>query len=347
MKVFWSRQHEAHQPDFFIMRGVVRPHHERPERVAVLRDAALAAGLEEVEVPEVAAGERARIVEGLGQIHDNAYIDFILGAHERWSQLPGAGPEIIPGIRAMPPSGAHPEDVAGLSGRFLGDMASPIGAGTAGAALSAIKVAETAGSEITAGARSAYALCRPPGHHAARSVTGGGCYFSNIAAAIAVLKPQAPRIAVLDIDAHHGNGTQALFWDRTDVLTVSVHADPAHFYPFYWGYAHETGGPDAEGFNLNLPVPVGSDDETWLATVKTGCDRVRAFAPDILIVALGQDPHKADLLGAMRVTNDGFARAGASIAGLGLPALVVQEGGYLSRELGPATTAFLRALQSS
>ncbi|MDH3666876.1 MAG: histone deacetylase family protein [Paracoccaceae bacterium] len=346
MKVFWSRQHAAHQPEFFIMRGIVRRHHERPERVGVLLEAARAAGLEDTEVEEVTVDERTRIVDRLIRIHDPAYVEFILEAHARWAQLPGAGPEIIPGIRAMPPSEAHPEDIAGLSGRFLGDMASPIGAGTAEAALSAVKIAGAAASEIACGARLAYALCRPPGHHAAQAVTGGGCYFSNIAAAIAVLRGQAPRVAVLDIDAHHGNGTQSLFWERTDVLTVSVHADPANFYPFYWGYAHETGGAGAEGLNLNLPVPVGSVDGTWLDAVKTSCAQVRDFAPDVLVVALGQDPHEADLLGAMRVTNDGFARAGALIAALGLPVLVVQEGGYLSPELGTATTGFLTALQA-
>ncbi len=346
MKVFWFPQHMAHQPEFFIMRGVVRRHHERPERVDVLREAARAAGLEDAEVPDITPDERTGIIDRLTRIHERVYVDFILGAHERWAQLPGAGPEIIPGIRAMPPSEAHPEDVAGLSGRFLGDMASPIGAGTAEAALAAVKVAETSAAEIAGGARLAYALCRPPGHHATQSVTGGGCYFSNIAAAIAVLRTQAPRIAVLDIDAHHGNGTQSLFWDDSDVLTVSVHADPVHFYPFYWGYAHETGGPEAKGFNLNLPVPVGAEDHTWLAAVRVGCDRIRDFAPDIVIVALGQDPHEADLLGAMRVTNDGFARAGALIAALARPTLVVQEGGYLSPDLGPATTEFLIAVQS-
>ena len=149
---------------------------------------------------------------------------------------------------------------------------------------------------------------------------------------------------MLDIDAHHGNGTQGLFWDRSDVLTISVHADPADFYPFYWGYTHETGGAGAEGANLNLPVPVGASDAQWLEAVAAGCDRVRASAPDVLVIALGQDPHGDDPLGAMRVTNDGFARAGAAIAALGLPTLVVQEGGYLSPELGSATTRFLEAV---
>ncbi len=347
MKVFWSRQHAAHQPEFFIMRGVVRRHHERPERVEMLLEAARAAGLEDTEVTAPTADERARIVDRLIGIHDPAYVEFILGAHARWTQLPGAGPEIVPGIRAMPPSDAHPDDIAGLSGRFLGDMASPIGSGTAEAALSAVQVAETAASEIAGGAHLAYALCRPPGHHAAQAVTGGGCYFSNIAAAITVLQKQAQRISVLDIDAHHGNGTQSLFWERSDVHTVSVHADPANFYPFYWGYADETGGAEAKGLNVNLPVPVGSDDGTWLDAVKTGCERIRDFAPGLLIVALGQDPHEADLLGAMQVTNHGFARAGALIAALGLPVLVVQEGGYLSTELSTATTGFLAALHAA
>ena len=163
MKVFWSDEHALHQPEFFVMRGNVQRHHERPERVATLLAAAEQAGLVKAPVSAVTPDERARMATDLARIHDPAMVEFILEGHARFAQLPGAGAEIVPGIRPMPPSDAHPRDPAGLSGRFLGDQASPMGAGTGQAALSGVKVAEAAAAEIAGGARGGLCALPPAG----------------------------------------------------------------------------------------------------------------------------------------------------------------------------------------
>lgn len=341
MNVYWSPHHALHSPEFFMQRGIIKRHHERPERVETLLSAVKGIGAQEIALTFPGDTPPEDLLSAVQETHDADYVAFILGGHRLWSELPGAGPEMVPGIRPITRAETVPIDIAGQVGRYVGDLASPIGAGTGVAALSAGYVAIHASRDMVAQNLSlAYALCRPCGHHNTKSVAGGGCYFNNIALAVHALQADRPRIAVLDIDAHHGNGTQAHFYDRSDVLTVSIHADPGHFYPFYWGYAHETGIGAGEGFNLNLPVPVGTGDGPWLKAVRAGLDRVAEFAPDMLIVALGQDPHKDDPLGAMQITDSGFAQAGWEISDAGLQTLVVQEGGYLSENLGPATQAF-------
>ena len=206
---------------------------------------------------------------------------------------------------------------------------------------------------LTAAAMSArgealvYALCRPPGHHAYAQRAGGFCYLNNTALAAQHLRLVHERVAILDIDVHHGNGTQSIFYSRPDVLTVSIHATPDQFYPFYWGGAEEQGEGDGQGFNLNLPVPVGSGDGTWLRSLELALTRIQAFAPQALVIALGLDAHEADPLRGGTVTQAGFARMAQQIATLNLPSVIVQEGGYLTEHLPDNLAMFLAAYEGA
>jgi acetoin utilization deacetylase AcuC-like enzyme len=192
------------------------------------------------------------------------------------------------------------------------------------------------------GERAAYALCRPPGHHAFSDMAGGFCYLNNSAIAAEMLRRAHDRVAILDVDLHHGNGTQGIFYQRGDVLTVSIHADPERFYPFFWGYANETGAADGAGCNLNLPLPRGSGDDVFVAALDTAVERVRQFAPGALVVALGLDAFEGDPFGGLRVSTPGFAEIARRIsAALPLPTLLVQEGGYLCDGLGDNLQSFL------
>jgi acetoin utilization deacetylase AcuC-like enzyme len=200
---------------------------------------------------------------------------------------------------------------------------------------------------VLSGAREAYALCRPPGHHAYADMAGGFCFLNNTAVAARRLLSRHARVAVLDVDVHHGNGTQSIFYASREVLTVSLHADPHQFYPYFWGHAHERGEGAGEGFNLNLPLPLGSGDDPWLAAGQEGLERIGRFAPTALVVALGLDASESDPLQGLRVTTRGFARMAALIAALGLPTVLVQEGGYLGPELGENLAAFLAGFEQA
>ena len=208
-------------------------------------------------------------------------------------------------------------------------------------------MALAAADEVLAG-RSAYALARPPGHHAYRARAGGHCYLNNAALAAERLRQHsAQRVAVLDIDSHHGNGTQGIFWERDDVMFVSVHADPNNYYPWFVGHAEERGAGRGAGCNLNLPLPIGTGDAGWLAAVASGIEAIRQFRADALVVSLGFDASVDEPLNALGVTADGFARAGEAIGGLGLPVAVVQEGGYNVDVIGSLLTRFLSGLATA
>ena len=194
---------------------------------------------------------------------------------------------------------------------------------------------------MLAGERSVYALSRPPGHHAFADLAGGFCFLNNSGIAAEALLKAGRRPAILDVDVHHGNGTQGIFYQRRDVLTVSIHADPARFYPFFWGHADERGMGEGLGYNLNLPLPRGTNDADYLTALDTALARIRSFGADVVVVALGLDAHENDPFKGFKVTTPGFARIAAAIAGLGLPAVIVQEGGYLQDDLGANLTSFL------
>jgi len=220
-----------------------------------------------------------------------------------------------------------------------------IGPGTWEAALASAETATTAAGLVLAGAGETYALCRPPGHHAYADMAGGFCFLNNTAIAAQHLRRQHARVAVLDVDVHHGNGTQGIFFECDDVLTVSIHADPSLYYPYFWGHAHETGAGKGHGYNLNLPLPLGSPDRPWLDAGDKALARIREFAPTALVVALGLDASESDPLQGLKVTGAGFYAMAENIARLGLPTVLAQEGGYLSHDLGRNLAQFLAGFE--
>jgi acetoin utilization deacetylase AcuC-like enzyme len=254
-----------------------------------------------------------------------------------------------------------PTAVHARAGRYCYDTMTLVGPGTWEAAVGAvdatlgavdIAVGGAHGTPLTAGASGAtigYAIARPPGHHAAYAAFGGSCYLNNAAvAAVAMRDRGAARVAVIDIDAHHGNGTQALFYDRGDVLYGSVHVDPgAGWFPHYLGFADEQGRGEGDGANVNRPLAPGTGDDGWLEAVDQLASAVWAFGADALVVSLGVDAAAADPESPLQVTEDGYAAAGRVLGALGLPTVAVQEGGYHLPTIGPLVVATLRGLASS
>jgi acetoin utilization deacetylase AcuC-like enzyme len=197
------------------------------------------------------------------------------------------------------------------------------------------------------GEDAAYALCRPPGHHAYRDMAGGFCFLNNSAIAAAHLRLRHERVAILDVDVHHGNGTQGIFYARPDVYTVSIHADPVAYYPYVWGYTHERGEGPGLGANLNIPLPIGTGDDGYMQALDLACKAIESFAPGALVVALGLDASEHDPLRGLAVTTPGFRRIGQAIARMGLPTVLVQEGGYLSDILGANLTSVLAGFEEA
>lgn len=334
MKAFYAEEQKRHDPKAFLSSGAPKPNPEQPERVERLLSGARAAGL---------SIERPRD-HGLGPIaaaHTPEYLDFLQHIHARWQRIEGASEEVIPNIHPIARNGSYPASAVGQAGYHMADTACPISAETFASACWSAWSAVEAAEAVLSGQPAAYALSRPPGHHAFADVAGGFCFINNSAVAAQVLRRSASRVAILDVDLHHGNGTQGIFYARPDVLTVSIHADPVRFYPFFWGHADERGEGPGLGYNLNLPLPRKSGDEAFLEALADGLQRIRAFAPDALVVALGLDAFEGDPFGGLSVTTPGFARIAEPIAKLGLPTVIVQEGGYLCDALADNLTAFL------
>ncbi|HEV3014112.1 MAG TPA: histone deacetylase family protein, partial [Actinomycetota bacterium] len=234
----------------------------------------------------------------------------------------------------------------GRPGWFCFDTATPMVAGSFSAALAAADAALTAADLVAAGAPAAYALCRPPGHHAGPGYYGGFCFLNNAAIAARSLH-RLGRVAVVDVDFHHGNGTQDVFWEDPEVLYVSLHGDPAGHYPHFTGAADETGGGAGAGTNRNLPLPDGTGDDAYLEALAEAMAVVAGFDPATLVVSAGFDTFAGDPIGAFQVTTGGFRRIGAALAAAGRPTVVVQEGGYAVEALGANALALLQGVQET
>ncbi|SLN56671.1 Acetylpolyamine aminohydrolase [Roseivivax jejudonensis] len=334
MRTFHATETDAHDPAFRLTFGRVQANAERPERARLLLAAAARAGLSAEAPPE---HDRS----ALEAVHTARFLDYLETAWDAWHQLPNAAEEIIPNTFPRLGTQRYPDSIVGRAGWHAGDVSAPIGPGSWRATRRAADCALAAADTVIAGARSSYALCRPPGHHTSAEVAAGHCLLNVSAIAAARMRTAHERVAILDIDTHHGNGTQDIFYERGDVLFVSVHTETDNYYPFFTGYADETGHGDGDGATLNLPLPQSTEDEAWCRAIATGLERIAAFAPGALILSLGLDSHRDDPLKGMRVGDAGFTRAAGLIADLGLPTVLVQEGGYLSDSLGAALSAFL------
>lgn len=233
------------------------------------------------------------------------------------------------------------------TGYYISDLSCPLGPHTWRSILRSAHTAVAAADAVLESGDAAYALCRPSGHHAHRDRAGGFCYINNSATAAQRLCERHGRVAVFDVDAHHGDGTQNIFYARDDVLTVSTHADPAGYYPFYTGYAHERGVGAGEGFNLNLPLAHGADNAAFLQAVDQGAAALREFAPKALVLALGFDSYKDDPISVLKLDLDAYRHIGERVGALKLPTVIVQEGGYMVEAIGPALDNFLRGFQAA
>jgi len=334
MKVIFSAAQNKHYPKYFLSSGAPQPNPEVPQRADLLLAAALKSGLTQTVPPDYG-------LDPLAQVHTPEYLQFLKNIVRRWSYIDGAAEEVIPNVHPDRRSAAYPASAVGQAGYHMLDTGCPISGETWNSALVSAHAAVYGAQLLIEGDAACYALARPPGHHAGRDYAAGFCYLNNAAAAAQKLRSRFDRIAVLDIDVHHGNGTQDIFYQRADVLTVSIHADPQRFYPFFWGHAGERGEGAGLGYNLNLPLPRRTGDEGYLKALQKALMRVDAYSPQALVVALGLDAYEDDPFQGLAITTAGFGKIAAEIHGLGLPTLVVQEGGYLCDALGDNLASFL------
>ncbi len=334
MKVIFSPAQKKHDPQSFFVAGNLHPHPEVPERAERLFAAAQRSGLIAEEPVDYQ-------LEYIQAVHTPRYLHYFENIFTRWSRIKDATQEVIPGVHPDRRDCGYPASAEGQAGFHHADLSCPIGADTWNGALWSAHTAAHAAHQVLGGESVCYALSRPPGHHAARDYAAGFCYLGNTAIAATVLRQSYQRVAILDIDVHHGNGTQDIFYDRADVLTVSIHADPVRFYPFFWGHADERGTGDGGGFNLNIPLARGTSDDVYLQTLAAAIDSIDRFSPDALVVALGLDAYEGDPLQGLAISTVGFGRIGHQIGEMSLPTVIVQEGGYLADELGTNLSSFL------
>ena len=340
MKVVFSDIQLRHAPAEIVASGKLVPHPEIPARAERLLAAALAAGLEHETPAEYG-------LEPIEAVHTARYLAFLEKIFVRWQRIPDASDDVFPNVHPPARGGLYPASAVGQVGYHVFDGGAPITADTWDSACWSAWSAVHAAYDVLAGARACYALCRPPGHHAGSDLAGGFCYLNNSAIAAQLLRGEYERVAILDIDVHHGNGTQDIFYERDDVFTVSLHADPVRFYPFFWGAANERGKGDGKGFNLNLPLPRGTGGDDYLAALDKALAAIAWFKPGALVVALGLDAYVGDPLAGLGLTTDDFGRVGERIADLGLPTVFVQEGGYPAEELGLNLAAVLERFRDT
>ena len=344
MKLAYNADQHLHAPQQEFFRGRLVPAVDRPERAEQLWQALSAAGFG-APLPV-----RDHGLAPLARVHAPAYLEFLREAHARWRALGGSGeafPAVWP-IRTLR-SDRVPQNYSGQLGLYSMDNGTPLTAGAWQAAYGGAQATLSALDALAPGqADAAYVLTRPPGHHAGRDFFGGYCFVNHAAvAAQAALDRGASRVAILDVDYHHGNGTQAIFYERADVLFASLHGDPATEYPFYLGHADECGEGAGLGCNLNLPLPHGAGSDDWFAALAQAMARVRAHDAQLLVVSLGLDTCAEDPICSFSLGRTDFARLGRELAALALPTLLVQEGGYAVEAVGGHLVAVLAGFDAA
>ena len=347
--VFTSPAHLGHDGLVELLAGREVRCFESPERATEIETALRAAGGYELREPDEHG------IDPISAVHDMELIDLIEHVYPdaEAGRFPPNGRSLIPDtfrtaayVRGHAPA-ELPSGRRERLGAFCFDTATPIVAGTYAAARAAVDVALSAADSVIAGAPLAYGLCRPPGHHASRGMFGGYCFFNNAAiVAERLVGLGAERVAILDVDFHHGNGTQSIFWERGDVLYVSLHGDPRAAYPYYSGYASETGAGAGDGRTLNLPLPPGTDGAAYLTALRDGLAAITAFGPDApLVLSLGFDTFERDPISDLALRTDDYTTVAREIAAMGRPIVALQEGGYAVDAIGANAVAFLGGLR--
>jgi acetoin utilization deacetylase AcuC-like enzyme len=329
MLTVYTEDHRLQDGKSELIDGKLLPCFEMPARAEIVIARVRETGLGEVVGPK----DFGRAP--LERIHSDNFLRFLETAWDLWVAAHGeydALPLIWPtrGFRQI-----EPQAIDGKLSYFSLDAGTPIMAGTWRAITASANVALTGRELVTEGERAVFSLCRPPGHHASGDVYGGYCFLNNAAiAAQAFRDAGADRVAILDIDYHHGNGTQTIFYDRDDVLFASLHGHPEQEYPYFLGYEEETGEGAGEGFNLNYPLRWGSGFDLWGAALESACARIADYGPDVLVISHGVDTFEGDPISQFKLESGDYLKIGASIAALGRPTLFVMEGGYAVAELG-------------
>ena len=336
------------------MYTIYSKHHKRHDTVGVLAEGH---PLDSWEVPAraeailqaIEQAELGPVVEpvdhGLAPIaavHDAGYLDFLQSAYDDSAAYFGEGSPVFSWTFASRHAARKPKGFLGLKGYYCFGWGSPILAGTWEAAYWSAQCALTAADWVRAGEPVVYALCRPPGHHAAADLYGGYCYLNNAAIAARYLQGGDGRVAVLDVDYHHGNGTQLIFYEDPAVFYASLHVDPDEDYPYYWGGAEEAGEGAGTGTNRNWPLPRGTGDVEYLQALDEALEAIGRFSADYLVVSAGLDVVEGDPEGGMAISREGLRLAGQRIGALDMPTVIVQEGGYLLNELGRNAVIFLQ-----
>ncbi len=340
MRIYHNLDHTAHEAMSELHEGQLKRSFECPERMAVILAALAEAGHAAPETPPPVP--RALI----DRVHDADYLAFLETAHARWVAAHGPGDAIaftypVPGLRRAEP----PEAIDGALGHYGFSVDTCLTAGSWPAALSSAACSHAAAQAVVGGDRAAFALARPPGHHAHAGLYGGYCYLNNAAiAAEALIAAGAARVALLDIDYHHGNGTQSIFYDRSDVLFLSLHADPAQEFPYFLGHADEMGAGPGLGYTVNYPMRHGTGYDLWSSALEEACRQIETHRADALVVSLGVDTFDGDPISQFRLQSEDFPKVGARIAALGLRTAVVMEGGYAVDALGRNVAGFLGGL---
>ncbi len=329
MLTIYSDDHKYHDGKFELVDGQMHPCHERPERADLVLEAVRKAAIGKVIAPDDFG------LDPIRRIHDDRFVEFLQQAWELWA-AEGRDCDALPlvwAVRGM--RQIEPENIDGKLSYFSFDAGTPITSGTWRAVAAAANVALTGAAKLCDGEPSVFSLCRPPGHHAASDYYGGYCFLNNASIAAQYLLDQgATRVAILDVDYHHGNGTQSIFYARDDVLFVSIHGDPDQEYPYFLGRADECGAGAGAGCNANFPLRWQSSANSWFAALDKGRELISEFSPDYVVVSLGVDTYEGDPISQFRLTTDDFLTLGRRIASLRLPTLFVLEGGYAVADIG-------------
>ncbi len=341
MKVFFDARQLDHAPQTYFRRGAATPHPEQPQRAVILRDMLSAEGFP-IEAP------RDHGVGPIKAVHNPDYVDFLPDAYDRFVESAGTEALAIPTMHPGRRRGQEPRDIHGQMGWWMTDTSTPLTPGIWTAAYWSAQAAVAAAAEdVMSGARAAYALCRPPGHHAMRDCASGFCFFNNACIAAHHLTAQFGKVALIDIDVHTGNGSLDILYDRGDIFFCSLHPDPATYPTFFLGHADETGAGDGVGTKMNLLLEQGAQQDDVLAKLHTGIAAAKTFGAEALVVSLGFDMAEDDPLAAIAVYLDGFAAMADALAGMGLPTVLVQEGGYLGPSLADNGRAFLTTFRGA
>jgi acetoin utilization deacetylase AcuC-like enzyme len=340
MDIIYTPLHQRHAPDQVLVEGRPFVSEETPARAETIRAALQAARLG-LLLPPIDHG-----LAPLWAVHTPDYLAFLQGVYAEHAALYPTEAGLFPQTFASRQPRRRPVGLLNQVGYYAYGVGTPLLAGTWEAAYWSAQCALTAADRVLHGARVAYALCRPPGHHAGPEQYGGFCFLNNAASVARYLQacwPNAP-VAILDIDYHHGNGTQEIFYSDPTVLYISLHAHPDTDYPYFWGAADETGAGPGLGFNLNLPLPPHTREAEYLAALDLALASIQRFAPRYLVISAGFDIAQGDPVGSFEISISGFTAIARRIASLALPCVIVQEGGYQLDQLGAAACAFLHAI---